>query len=92
MASAPISGTQAWKAMLKGSPEGVKYCVRGKLNMQDKNKCLRDPVPRGQTTAAILRAAIDVWLLRTHGESQSCILKSIDCYGRNQCEHRSPIS
>ena len=62
------------------------------FGMKNKNKCLRDPVPRGQTTAAILRAAIDVWLLRTHGESQSCILKSIDCYGRNQCEHRSPIS
>merc|ERR1719277_379639 len=33
-----------WKEMLAGSPEGLKCCVRGKLDMQSKNKCLRDPV------------------------------------------------
>eukprot|EP00928_Gymnodinium_smaydae_P087608 TRINITY_DN71851_c0_g1_i1.p1 TRINITY_DN71851_c0_g1~~TRINITY_DN71851_c0_g1_i1.p1 ORF type:complete len:880 (+),score=173.86 TRINITY_DN71851_c0_g1_i1:47-2641(+) len=33
-----------WEEMLKGSPEGLKCCVRGKLDMQNKNKCLRDPV------------------------------------------------
>mmetsp|Transcript_134679 Transcript_134679/g.234002 ORF Transcript_134679/g.234002 Transcript_134679/m.234002 type:complete len:335 (+) Transcript_134679:81-1085(+) len=33
-----------WKEMLAGSEEGKKCCVRGKLDMQSKNKCLRDPV------------------------------------------------
>lgn len=30
--------------MLKGSEEGQKNCVRGKMDMQSANKCLRDPV------------------------------------------------
>lgn len=30
--------------MLKGSEEGLKMCVRGKMDMQSANKCLRDPV------------------------------------------------
>ncbi|CAE7344180.1 unnamed protein product, partial [Symbiodinium sp. CCMP2456] len=30
--------------MLKGSEEGLKMCVRGKMDMQCANKCLRDPV------------------------------------------------
>eukprot|EP00931_Biecheleriopsis_adriatica_P116020 TRINITY_DN91734_c0_g1_i1.p1 TRINITY_DN91734_c0_g1~~TRINITY_DN91734_c0_g1_i1.p1 ORF type:complete len:858 (-),score=261.46 TRINITY_DN91734_c0_g1_i1:137-2710(-) len=30
--------------MLKGSDEGVKNCVRGKMDMKNVNKCLRDPV------------------------------------------------
>jgi len=33
-----------WQEMLAGSEEGLKCCVRGKLDMQSKNKCLRDPV------------------------------------------------
>ncbi|CAI9101414.1 OLC1v1038729C2 [Oldenlandia corymbosa var. corymbosa] len=33
-----------WKEMVSGSEEGLKCCVRGKLNMQDPNKSLRDPV------------------------------------------------
>ena len=33
-----------WKEMLSGSPEGQKFCVRGKMNMTDKVKCNRDPV------------------------------------------------
>eukprot|EP01114_Cavostelium_apophysatum_P006551 TRINITY_DN1791_c0_g1_i1.p1 TRINITY_DN1791_c0_g1~~TRINITY_DN1791_c0_g1_i1.p1 ORF type:complete len:763 (+),score=205.51 TRINITY_DN1791_c0_g1_i1:72-2291(+) len=32
-----------WKEMLAGSEEGVKCCLRGKIDMQSKNKCLRDP-------------------------------------------------
>lgn len=31
-----------WSEFLKGSKPD--YCVRGKINMQDKNKCMRDPV------------------------------------------------
>lgn len=33
-----------WKEMLKGSEKGLTYCVRGKIDMQCDNKCMRDPV------------------------------------------------
>ncbi|KAG6750325.1 hypothetical protein POTOM_044813 [Populus tomentosa] len=33
-----------WKKMIKGSERGLQCCVRGKLDMQDPNKSLRDPV------------------------------------------------
>jgi glutamyl-tRNA synthetase len=33
-----------WQEMLKGSEEGKKNCVRGRMDMQCLNKCLRDPV------------------------------------------------
>ncbi|KAG6751438.1 hypothetical protein POTOM_043626 [Populus tomentosa] len=33
-----------WKEMIKGSERGLQCCVRGKLDMQDPNKSLRDPV------------------------------------------------
>jgi glutamyl-tRNA synthetase len=33
-----------WQEMLKGSDEGKKNCVRGKMDMTCLNKCLRDPV------------------------------------------------
>jgi len=33
-----------WKEMLKGTETGLKCCVRGKMDMQSPNKCLRDPV------------------------------------------------
>merc|ERR1719440_2607475 len=33
-----------WQEMLKGSEEGKKNCVRGKMDMKCLNKCLRDPV------------------------------------------------
>ena len=43
--SQPIEeNIRLWKEMLAGAPEGLKCCVRGKLDMQCKNKCLRDPV------------------------------------------------
>eukprot|EP00922_Rhytidocystis_sp_ex-Travisia-forbesii_P010999 GHVS01016120.1.p1 GENE.GHVS01016120.1~~GHVS01016120.1.p1 ORF type:complete len:604 (+),score=99.36 GHVS01016120.1:83-1894(+) len=32
-----------WAEMQQGSEEGKKCCVRLKLNMKDKNKCMRDP-------------------------------------------------
>ncbi|PHJ23474.1 glutamate-trna ligase [Cystoisospora suis] len=35
---------QRWAEMLKGTPEGQKCCVRAKIDMQSKNKCMRDPV------------------------------------------------
>ena len=31
-----------WKSFFEGNH--AEYCVRGKINMQDKNKCMRDPV------------------------------------------------
>merc|ERR1719248_220139 len=33
-----------WSEMVKGTPRGLECCVRGKMDMQSKNKCLRDPV------------------------------------------------
>ncbi|KAF9593617.1 hypothetical protein IFM89_024301 [Coptis chinensis] len=33
-----------WKEMIAGSERGIQCCVRGKLDMQDQNKTLRDPV------------------------------------------------
>jgi glutamyl-tRNA synthetase len=33
-----------WKEMINGSERGMQCCVRGKLDMQDPNKSLRDPV------------------------------------------------
>lgn len=35
---------ELWKEVLKGSERGQQCCVRGKIDMQEKNKCLRDPV------------------------------------------------
>ncbi|XP_024018792.1 glutamate--tRNA ligase, cytoplasmic [Morus notabilis] len=33
-----------WKEMITGSESGLRCCLRGKLDMQDPNKSLRDPV------------------------------------------------
>ncbi|TXG71077.1 hypothetical protein EZV62_006012 [Acer yangbiense] len=33
-----------WKEMVVGSQRGLQCCLRGKLDMQDPNKSLRDPV------------------------------------------------
>ncbi|KAJ3417380.1 hypothetical protein HDV05_004845 [Chytridiales sp. JEL 0842] len=33
-----------FEEMTKGSPEGLEMCLRAKINMQDKNGTLRDPV------------------------------------------------
>jgi glutamyl-tRNA synthetase len=33
-----------WNEMISGTPDGVKWCIRAKMNMKDKVKCLRDPV------------------------------------------------
>lgn len=33
-----------WKEMIAGSERGIQCCLRGKLDMQDPNKSLRDPV------------------------------------------------
>jgi len=33
-----------WKEMIAGTERGLQCCVRGKLDMQDPNKSLRDPV------------------------------------------------
>ncbi|CAO2826473.1 unnamed protein product [Amaranthus hypochondriacus] len=35
---------ELWKEMIAGSERGLMCCVRGKLDMQDPNKSLRDPV------------------------------------------------
>ncbi len=33
-----------WGEMLKGTPLGKTFCIRARLNMKNKVKCLRDPV------------------------------------------------
>ncbi|KAK2198116.1 bifunctional Ribosomal protein L25-Gln-tRNA synthetase [Babesia duncani] len=33
-----------FEEMLQGSAKGVKFCLRAKMDMQNPNKCLRDPV------------------------------------------------
>ncbi|CAG7895813.1 unnamed protein product [Brassica rapa] len=33
-----------WREMIAGSVRGLQCCVRGKLDMQDPNKAMRDPV------------------------------------------------
>lgn len=33
-----------WEEMIEGSERGLQCCVRGKFNMQDPNKAMRDPV------------------------------------------------
>ncbi|XP_021733478.1 glutamate--tRNA ligase, cytoplasmic-like [Chenopodium quinoa] len=35
---------ELWKEMIAGSERGLMCCIRGKLDMQDPNKSLRDPV------------------------------------------------
>lgn len=42
--AAPADNLKLWKEMLLGSETGLKCCVRGKMNMSDPIKCLRDPV------------------------------------------------
>ncbi|CAK7340421.1 unnamed protein product [Dovyalis caffra] len=39
-----------WKEMSAGSERGLQCCVRGKLDMQDPNKSLRDP----QTSSSLV--------------------------------------
>ena len=33
-----------WNLMLKNDSSVREYCVRGKISINNKNKCLRDPV------------------------------------------------
>ncbi|KAL2928459.1 Glutamate--tRNA ligase cytoplasmic [Bienertia sinuspersici] len=35
---------ELWKEMIAGSEIGIHCCLRGKLDFQNPNKCLRDPV------------------------------------------------
>ncbi|KFK26423.1 hypothetical protein AALP_AA8G246500 [Arabis alpina] len=35
---------ELWKEMIAGTVRGLQCCVRGKLDMQDPNKAMRDPV------------------------------------------------
>ncbi|PIA54692.1 hypothetical protein AQUCO_00900927v1 [Aquilegia coerulea] len=42
--NSPEKNMELWKEMIAGSETGVKCCLRGKLDMQDPNKSLRDPV------------------------------------------------
>uniref|UniRef100_A0A803LJG4 Uncharacterized protein n=1 Tax=Chenopodium quinoa TaxID=63459 RepID=A0A803LJG4_CHEQI len=35
---------ELWKEMIVGSDRGLMCCLRGKLDFQNPNKCLRDPV------------------------------------------------
>ncbi|RZC48856.1 hypothetical protein C5167_017274 [Papaver somniferum] len=40
----PEKNMELWKEMIAGSERGLQCCLRGKLDMQDPNKALRDPV------------------------------------------------
>ncbi|XP_052194465.1 glutamate--tRNA ligase, cytoplasmic [Diospyros lotus] len=40
----PEENMKLWKEMIAGTERGLQCCVRGKLDMQDPNKSLRDPV------------------------------------------------
>lgn len=40
----PEENMKLWKEMIAGSERGLMCCLRGKLDMQDPNKSLRDPV------------------------------------------------
>ncbi|KAJ4961096.1 hypothetical protein NE237_021006 [Protea cynaroides] len=42
--NSPEKNLELWKEMIAGTERGLKCCLRGKLNMQDPNKSLRDPV------------------------------------------------
>nr|DAD39369.1 TPA_asm: hypothetical protein HUJ06_013692 [Nelumbo nucifera] len=42
--NSPEKNTELWKEMIAGSERGLQCCLRGKLDMQDPNKSLRDPV------------------------------------------------
>lgn len=42
--NAPLADQlRLWQAMIDGTPEGLECCVRAKIDMQAKNKCMRDP-------------------------------------------------
>ena len=41
----PVEETLAlWREMVAGSPEGRRHCMRFRIDMQDPNKAMRDPV------------------------------------------------
>ncbi|KAL8439441.1 hypothetical protein Efla_004605 [Eimeria flavescens] len=40
----PEENLRRWQQMLQGTAEGQSCCVRAKIDMQHKNKCMRDPV------------------------------------------------
>ncbi|KAA8545332.1 hypothetical protein F0562_020116 [Nyssa sinensis] len=42
--NSPEENMKLWKEMIAGSERGLLCCLRGKLDMQDPNKSLRDPV------------------------------------------------
>ena len=42
--NSPQKNMELWKEMIAGSERGLMCCLRGKLDMQDPNKSLRDPV------------------------------------------------
>jgi glutamyl-tRNA synthetase len=42
--NSPEENMKLWKEMIVGSERGLQCCLRGKLDMQDPNKSLRDPV------------------------------------------------
>uniref|UniRef100_A0A5B7BD11 glutamate--tRNA ligase n=1 Tax=Davidia involucrata TaxID=16924 RepID=A0A5B7BD11_DAVIN len=42
--NSPEENMKLWKEMIAGSERGLLCCLRGKLDMQDPNKSVRDPV------------------------------------------------
>ncbi|XP_022969395.1 glutamate--tRNA ligase, cytoplasmic [Cucurbita maxima] len=42
--NSPEENLRLWKEMILGTEKGLLCCLRGKLDMQDPNKSLRDPV------------------------------------------------
>lgn len=43
-ATDPETNLKRFEAMYAGTEEGQRWCMRANMNMEDKNKCCRDPV------------------------------------------------
>lgn len=40
----PEESLAHFEEMKKGTPEGLRWCIRAKISFEDKNKAMRDPV------------------------------------------------
>lgn len=42
--NSPAESLKHWEDIKAGKPEGLKWCIRIKIDMKHPNKCMRDPV------------------------------------------------